>query len=86
MLKEQNKKLEEHVIQLQRQIDTQGGQLDVLVNFVHESLRDQLDRRVELATSRAIEQLAVRKGTPPSATRAKKSPKSKSLKSKTSDV
>lgn len=61
-LKEDNRKLQEQVSRLQRQVDDQAGQLKVLLSFVHTSLRDQVDTRAERAAIGVFERLIALKG------------------------
>jgi predicted RNase H-like nuclease (RuvC/YqgF family) len=56
-LTEQHKKLDAEIARLQRQVDEQGGQLKVLIEFVHTSLRNDIETRAERAAVSLIERL-----------------------------
>jgi hypothetical protein len=56
-LTEQNRRLAEEMARLQRQIDEQGGQLKVLVEFVQTSLRNDIETRAERAAISLIDRL-----------------------------
>lgn len=53
-LKKDNQDLEERMQRLQRQVDEQTGQLNVLVDFVTRSLDDRVAARAQDAALRAI--------------------------------
>jgi regulator of replication initiation timing len=56
-LTEQNKRLDEEIARLQRQVDEQGGQIKVLVEFVQTSLRNEIETRAERAALSLIDRL-----------------------------
>jgi energy-converting hydrogenase A subunit M len=56
-LTEQHKKLDAEITRLQRQVDEQGGQLKVLVDFVQTSLRNEIETRAERAAVSLIDRL-----------------------------
>jgi len=57
-LKEDNKRLREELTKLQRQLDEQGGRLEILSEFVRTAVHDQVDARAEKAAIRAVEAMA----------------------------
>lgn len=61
-LRADNKKLQDEISRLQRQVDDQAGQLKVLLAFVHTSLRDQVETQAERAAFRAVRSLVELKG------------------------
>lgn len=65
-LREQNRRLENEVGRLQRQVDEQAGQLKVLVSFVETSLSERVERQAARAAASVVERLiAVRGETGP---------------------
>ena len=56
-LTESNKSLREDLNRLQRQSDDQAGQLKVLINFVHTSLNEQVDRRAAQTAADIVGQI-----------------------------
>jgi hypothetical protein len=58
-LTEQNKRMDDEIARLQRQVDEQGGQLKVLIEFVQTSLRNEIETRAERAAISIIERLIV---------------------------
>ncbi len=64
-LREENKRLREELRALQRQVDEQGGKLEVLSDFVRNAVHDKVDSRAEKAAIRAVEtMLAFTRGSP----------------------
>lgn len=57
-LKKENKELDERIQTLQRQVDEQGGKLDVLSSFVTKVLEDKIRSQAEEAAIRALERMA----------------------------
>ena len=60
-LNEQNKRLEEQIAQLQRQVDEQGGEIKILIEFVQTSLRNEIETRAERAAIDMIDRLITRR-------------------------
>lgn len=57
-LKDENRQLREELTKLQRQLDEQGGRLEILTDFVRTAVHEQVDARAEKAAIRAVETMA----------------------------
>ena len=68
-LKSRNEVLATKVDELQRQIDQQAGQIEVLLRFVSSALDDRIEKRVEAAARAAIAQIATKERKKPSGKR-----------------
>jgi chorismate synthase len=60
----ENRDLRSQIAELQRQQDRQGGQVDILAEFVRSSLQDRIDSQVERAVIRALVRLQSPGGVP----------------------
>ena len=56
-LKEENKRLREELKAIQRQVNEQEGQLEVLLTFVQTAPHEQVDSRAERAAVRVVERM-----------------------------
>jgi hypothetical protein len=68
-LKSRNDVLTTKVDELQRKIDQQAGQIEVLLRFVTGALDDRIEKRAEAAARAAVADLEKKRRTKPSGKR-----------------
>jgi hypothetical protein len=76
-LKDENRKLDERIAAMQRQLDEQTGQLRILSEFVNKAMEERVEARAEEAAVRAFERMATIAGITPTRPKAKAKTKPK---------
>jgi hypothetical protein len=76
-LKDENRKLDERIAAMQRQLDEQTGQLRILSEFVNKAMEERVEARAEEAAVRAFERMAAIAGITPARPKAETKPKTK---------